>query len=52
MIKLVITKYSDESFYVKMSIVRELNILVGLWIGIDDNKIYNSEDLIFICNGL
>jgi hypothetical protein len=41
-IKLVKTKYSDETFYV------EYNDKLGVWERIGSSKYYHSDDLIFI----
>jgi len=48
MVRLVKLKNKNKSFYVKMEIVKEFDIPVGLWIGVEDNIIYSSDELIFI----
>ena len=48
MIKLVRLKNSDKSFYVKMSKSFEFGIPIGHWIGVEDEKIYHNDDLVFL----
>lgn len=48
MIKLVRLKNSDKSFYVKMSKSFEFRIPTGHWIGVEDGKIYHTDDLVFL----
>jgi hypothetical protein len=45
---LVRLKNSDKSFYVKMSKSFEFGIPSGHWIGVEDGKIYHSDDLVFL----
>lgn len=40
--KLVKTKFSDETFYA------QLNDKLGIWERIDNDKYYHADDLIFI----
>lgn len=40
--KLVKTKFSDETFYL------QLNDKLGIWERIDNGKYYHADDLIFI----
>jgi len=48
MIKLVRLKNGDKSFYVKMTMSFEFGIPAGHWIGVEDEKIYHSDDLVFL----
>jgi hypothetical protein len=48
MVKLVRLKNSDKSFYVKMSKSFELGVPAGCWVGVEDGKIYHSDDLVFL----
>lgn len=48
MIRLVKTKYSDKTFYVKMTVVSEFGIPIGFWVGVEDNKIYQDYELLFL----
>ena len=48
MIKLVRLKNSDKPFYVKMSTSFDFGIPVGVWVGVEDGKIYHIDDLVFI----
>lgn len=50
MIRLVKTKYSDKTFYVKMTLVSEFGNLIVLWVGVEDNKIYHDDELLTIRN--
>ena len=45
---LVKLKNDDKSFYVKMSISFTFGIPIGHWIGLEDKKIYHSDELLFI----
>ena len=45
---LVKLKNGDKSFYVKMKIFFTFGIPTGHWIGLEDEKIYQSDDLVFI----
>ena len=45
---LVKTKDSDKYFFVKIIVVETLGIFSGLWVGCDDNKIYQPDELLFI----
>jgi hypothetical protein len=45
---LVRLKNSDKSFYVKMKKSFEFGIPSGHWIGVEDEKIYHSDDLVFL----
>ena len=47
---LVKLKNDDKSFYVKMSISFTFGIPTGHWIGLEDKKIYHSDELLFIGN--
>jgi hypothetical protein len=48
MVKLVKTKYNDKTFYVRLTTVKEFGIPAGIWLSIEDDKIYHSDDLIFL----
>jgi hypothetical protein len=48
MIKLVRLKPNDKSFYVKMTKSFEFGIPAGHWLGVEDGKIYHSDDLVFL----
>ncbi len=48
MIKLVRLKPDDKSFYVKMTKSFEFVIPAGHWLGVQDGKIYHSDDLVFL----
>jgi len=47
MVKLVKLKYSDKYFYVKLKIFDILGVPVGIWVGIDDKTVYNSDEIVF-----
>jgi len=48
MIKLVTLRSNDISFYVKMRIGIEFGIPSVHWTGVDDGKIYHSDELYFL----
>ncbi len=41
-------KNGDKSFYVKMSKSFEFEIPSIHWVGLDDKKIYHSDELVFL----
>lgn len=47
MIKKVKLVDSDDTFYVKLSVNFTFGIPSENWIGIDNGKIYHSDDLVF-----
>lgn len=48
MIKLVRLKNNKNKFYIKSNIVFEFGMPVNIWTGIKDQKVYNTNELIFI----
>lgn len=46
--RLVKIKNSNITLYVKLSTSYEFGIPTGHWIGVDEGKIYHSNELIFL----